>query len=270
MRAVRLLASWALLAALVSCGRPQGTSGLWASSTLKQAKDRGKLVVALEAAFKPFEYIDESGELAGFDVDLARIIGKEMEIPVEFKNVHWDGIIPSLLEHKADLIISGMTATPLRALRVSYSAPYFHTIICWLVSKQRAPGVKGLVDLDAPGRVIAVKQGTTGDIVAGKRCPNAEIRRFDDDASAALEVALGRADALLFDLRAVQNHHRAHPDTTYLVREAVSVEPYAIACRKGDPDTVAWLDLLLHHMRRDGRLEDLYAKYDLENVESGD
>ncbi len=264
---MRLLLSLVLVALLSACGGPSHSMDLWEGSTLNKAKKRGKLIIATEAAFRPFEYIDENGEIAGFDIDLGRIIAKEMEIDVEFKNVHWDSIMPSLLTRKADLIISGMTATPLRALRVSYSDPYYHTIICWLVSAKKAPGVKGLTDLDKPGRIIAVKQGTTGDIVAGKRCANAEIKRFDDDTSAALEVALGRADALLFDLRAVQNHHKTHAKATYVVREAVSVEPYAIACRKGDPDTVAWLNLLLHHMRRDGRLEELYAKYDLENVD---
>jgi polar amino acid transport system substrate-binding protein len=181
--------------------------------------------------------------------------------------VNWDGIMPSLLTRRADLIISGMTATPERALRVSYSDPYFHTITCFLVSKKRAPDVKGLADLNQPGRVITVKTGTTGHAAALKRLPQAEIKAFEQENDAALEVAFGRADAMLYDLRAVQNHHKQHADTTYVLREPVSIEPYAVACRKGDPDTVAWLNLLIHHMRRDGRLKELYAKYALENVE---
>lgn len=254
---------------LAGCGQ-QGGTDLWQSSALKAAKDRGKLIVGTEAKFRPFEYVDDNGELAGFDIDLARIIADEMEIEVEFMNANFDSMIPSLLSRRVDLVMSGMTATPLRALKVSYSDPYFHTIICWLVSKDRAPGVTSIADLNQSGRIITVKLSTTGDITATKRCPRAQIKRFDEDGDAALDVASGRADALLYDLRAVQNYHRQHPDTTYVVREAVSIEPYAIACRKGDPDTLGWLNLLLHHMRRDGRLKELYAKYDLENVEPGD
>ena len=254
---------------LSGCGGPSASSNLWESSTINEAKARGKLVIAMEAEFRPFEYIDDSGELVGFDVDFGRIIGQEMKVPVEFVNVKWDSIMPSLLTRKADLIISGMTATPERALRVSYSDPYFHTITCLLVSTQRAPGVKGIADLNAPGRVVVCKQGTTGHIAAEKRCPKAKIVSYGAEADAALEVAVGRADAFLYDLRAIENHHAQHPDTTYVVRVPVSVEPYAIACRKGDPDTVAWLNLLIHHMRRDGRLEELYAKYGLKNVELG-
>ena len=227
------------------------------------------MIVALEAEFEPFEYIDKNGELVGFDVDLARILAEEMEVSVEFVNISFDGIIASLLTKKCDLIISGMTATPKRALRASYSTPYFHTITCLLVSKKRAADVLGIADLNKPGRIVAVKQDTTGHMAAMRRCPLAEIVSYGKEADAALEVAFGRADAFLYDLRAVQNHHAKHPDTTFILREPVTVEPYAIACRKGDPDTVAWLNLVLHHLKRDGRLEELYAKYSLENVELG-
>jgi len=268
---MRLVISLCLsaLVFLAACGGPSQSASLWKNSTISQAKERGKLIVALEAEFEPFEYIDKTGTLVGFDVDLARILAAEMDIAVEFMNVDFDGIIDSLLSKKCDLIISGMTATPRRALRVSYSDPYFHTITCLLVSKKRAPDLKGIADLNQPGRIVAVKQSTTGHNAANARCPKAEIVSYGKETDAALEVAFGRADAFLYDLRAVQNHHAKHPDTTFILREPVSVEPYAIACRKGDPDTVAWLNLVLHHLTRDGRLEELYAKYGLENVELG-
>ena len=269
MRAATICLLLSITLLLAACGGPSTTANLWKSSTLSQAKERGKLIVALEAEFEPFEYIDDKGELVGFDVDLARILGAEMDIPVEFMNVSWDSIMPSLLTKKCDLILSGMTATPKRALRVSYSDPYFHTITCLLVSKKRAADVKSIQDLNNPDRVVVVKQNTTGHNAADARCPNAKIVSYGKEADAALEVAFGRADAFLYDLRAVQNHHAKHADTTFIIRDPVSVEPYAIACRKGDPDTVAWLNLVLHHLKRDGRLEELYAKYGLENVELG-
>ena len=255
---------------LPGCGQPSGSLQLWKSSTISHAKERGKLIVALEAEFEPFEYIDKNGELVGFDVDLARILGDEMDISVEFTNISFEGIIDTLLSKKCDLIISGMTATPKRALRVSYSEPYFHTVTCLLVSKKRGADIKSIADLNHEDRIVAVKQQTTGEAAAQRRCPNAKIVSYGKEDDAALEVAFGRADAFLYDLRAVQNHHARHPDTTFLLLEPVTVEPYAIACRKGDPDTVAWLNLVLHHLKRDGRLKELYAKYRLENVELGD
>ncbi len=254
-----------LLCSLTACGGPQDAD-LWGSSAINRAKQRGVLRVAMEPEFPPFEFM-EGSTVKGFDVDLARILAAEIDIEVEFVMVAWDSIIPALESGKADLIISGMTATPLRAMRVNYSDPYFHTDTCLLLSKEKAADVKTIADLDKPGRTVMVKLGTTGETAARKRCPNAEIKPLKKEVDAANEVAMGRADAFLFDRRNIEDLHARFPDTTRMLLAPVSVEPYAIACPKGDPETVAWLNLALHHMRRDGRLEALYAKYKLEDAE---
>ena len=61
-------------------------------------------------------------------------------------------------------------------------------------------------------------------------------------------------------------HHATYPDTTFILSKPVSVEPYSIACKIGDPESLRWLNLVLHHMRLDGRLEELHAKYGLEDA----
>ncbi len=265
----RLLRASSLVLALLltSCGQSNlGSTDLWKTSTINKAKERGRLRVAMEPEFPPFESV-KNGELVGFDVDLARILAQEAEIEVEFVQVSWDGIIGTLDTDRADLIISGMTATPLRALKVGYSDPYFHTVTCLLVSKERGADIKGIADLNREGRTVAVKLGTTGHEAAKKRCPKAEIIPYNKEVDAASMVASGRADAFLYDKKAVLIHAAKNPKTTFTLLEPVSVEPYCIACRQGDPETIAWLNLVLHHMRRDGRLEAMYAKYGIENAE---
>lgn len=248
-----------------ACAEP-GATDLWSSSTINRAKQRGRIRVAMEPKFPPFESI-KGGELVGFDVDLARTLAEEAEIEVEFVQVDWKGIISTLESDRCDMIISGMTATPLRALRVSYSDPYFHTITCLLVSKERASDVKVLEDLNQPGRRVVVKTGTTGHNAAKRYLSKAEIVPLDDEVDAANEVGNGRADAFLYDKKQILIYGEKHKEKTFTLLDPVSVEPYCIAVRKGDPDTVAWLNLVLHHMRRDGRLEKLYAKYGLENAD---
>jgi polar amino acid transport system substrate-binding protein len=257
------LLSALVLVVLAACGGAPEATDLWENSVIRRARERGKLVVALEAEFRPFEYVEADGSLAGFDVDLAREIARHLGTEIEFRNVPWESIVAELTTGQADLIVSGMTATPQRALTLSYSQPYFHTRTCLLVSKERAPDVRSVTDLDRAGRIVAVKQGTTGEEAARVRCPKAEILTFKTENGAALEVAQGRADAFLYDLASVRAHHEQNPDTTFLLLDAVSVEPYAIACRKGDPETIAWLDLVLAHMRKDGRLEALYERHGL-------
>ena len=83
------------------------------------------LTVGVDAAYKPFEFIDEQGEFQGFDMDLIRAVGAAMGMEVELINTAWDGIIPGLMNGDYDVIISAMTITPERAESVNFSDPYF-------------------------------------------------------------------------------------------------------------------------------------------------
>ena len=77
-----------------------------------------------DAGYQPFEMTNKQGQYIGFDVDLAKMVAKEMGVKVEFVNTAWDGIIPALLTDKFDVIMGGMTVTPQRNLRVNFADPY--------------------------------------------------------------------------------------------------------------------------------------------------
>jgi polar amino acid transport system substrate-binding protein len=262
--AAALLGSVLVAAGATSgCRRDAGGGGvpdLWTSSTIYRAKKAGRLVVLMEAEFRPFTWKDE-GRLVGFDVDLAREIGKELGVEVEFRERSWDLLAAELLQGKGDLVISGVTATAERALEVSFSDPYYLTRTIALVAKPRADGVARIGDLDDPARRIVVQKASTGEHAARRHLPRARVDTFDTESACALEVAQGRADAFVYDELQVRAHAAQHPGATRVIDETLSFEPYAIECRKGDPETVAWLNLVLATLRRDGRLDELYKKH---------
>jgi polar amino acid transport system substrate-binding protein len=265
MRRLAPLAALGLVPALalLGCGKGAGAGGiqdLWASSTIAKAKQAKKLVVLMEAEFKPFTWKD-GGRLVGFDVDLAREIGKELGVDVEFRETSWGLLATELVQGKGDLIISGVTATAQRALEANFSDPYYLTRTIALVGKPKADGVKTVGELDSPERRIVAQKGSTGEIAAKRHLPHAKLDTFDTESLCALEVAQGRADAFVYDEVQVREHARLHPDTTRVIDETLSIEPYAIECRKGDPETLTWLNLVLATLRRDGRLDDLYKKH---------
>ncbi len=250
-------------ASLPGCGNRDAGAGardLWASSVIKQAKGRGKLVVLMEAEFQPFTYKHE-GVLMGFDVDLARAIGAELKVDVEFRERGFDFLAGELMEGKGDLVISGVTATPERALDCSFTEPYYLTRTIALVSKSRAGGVKTLAELNAPSRRIVAQSGSTGQGAARKHLHKAELVTLDKESLCALEVAQGRADAFIYDEYQVRQHAKQHPDATFVIDETLSIEPYAIELRRGDPESRDWLNLLLQMMKRDGRLAALCEKH---------
>lgn len=231
------------------------------ASTLHQLQKKNKLVVGTEVKFFPFEYSDTKGNPIGFDIDLASLAAKELGVELEIKDMEFSGLIPALQGGKVDMIISGMTRTLTRAKTVSFTQPYFVTGLCALISNKRASDVTEINQLNMPGRILAVKLGTTGDIVAEKLFPKAKLNRFKEESACVLEVASGRADAFLYDQLSISRHHKQNPDTTTAILKPFTYEPFAIAIRSGDPDFLNWLNLYLETIKADGRYQELYRKY---------
>ena len=234
---------------------------IFEGSDLNQVIKRNKLVVGMEVEYFPFEYANEKGEPVGFDVDIAKLIAQELGTGIEIKDMEWTGLIPSLQSGKIDLIISGMTRTLARSKTVTFTNPYFETGLCVLLSQKKAPNVKDVQELNAPDRIIAVKTGTTGDLITGKLFPKAQINRFKDETACVREVVTGRADAFLYDQISIAKHHKENPDTTRAILKPFTFEPFAIAIRKGDLDFLNWLNLFLETIKADGRYQELYQKH---------
>ena len=108
---------------------------------------------------------------------------------------------------------------------------------------------------------MVAKLGTTGETAARRRLPRAQVDTLGEDTHCALQVAQGKADAFIYDEMQVRRYAADNPATTRVLEDAVTVEPYAIACRAADLVTVHWLDTVLDLLRRDGRLDALYHKH---------
>jgi polar amino acid transport system substrate-binding protein len=234
---------------------------IYEASTLSQVLKKNKLVVGTEVTFFPFEYVDTDGRPIGFDIDLAKLAAQELGVQIEIKDMEFSGLIPALQGGRIDMIISGMTRTPARARTVSFTQPYFVAGLCALISNKRAPDVSEIGQLNAEGRILAVKLGTTGDIAASKLFPKAQINRFKEETACVLEVVSGRADAFIYDQLSIGMHHAQNLETTHTILKPFTYEAYAIAIRSGDFDFLNWLNLFLETVKADGRYEELRKKY---------
>lgn len=251
--------SWILWAAV--CAQAVTPHEIFQASTLNHILQRGTLIVGMEVEYYPFEYADTKGEPMGFDVDLAKLIAQELGVKLEIKDMEWTGLIPALQSGKVDLVISGMTRTLERAKAITFTEPYFTTGLCVLLSAKRAADVNSVEQLNASGRILAVKTGTTGDLVATKRFPNAAINRFKDETACVREVVEGRADAFFYDQISIAKHHAQNKSTTRAILKPFTYEPFAMALRKGDFDFLNWLNTFLDTIKGDGRYDELYKKH---------
>lgn len=230
-------------------------------STLEQILQRGELRVGLEAGYMPFEMRDRSGKIIGFDVDLARLMARYMGVKLTLVNTQWDGIIPALLTGKFDLLMSGMTVTPERNLKVNFADPYVSIGQTVLIRKSLIGKITQREQLDDARYVIATKLGTTGDIATRKHFPKARIKAFETEAEATLEVRNGRADAFVYDLPFNAVFAARYPGELGFLDQPFTDEPIGWAIRKGDPDFLNWLNNFLRVIKADGSYDALYQKW---------
>jgi polar amino acid transport system substrate-binding protein len=262
-RHTRLLLVALVLVACAVDRAPAATSpfDIFDGSSLSQVIKRNKLIVGMEVSFFPFEYANEKGEPIGFDVDIAQLAAKELGVEIDIRDMEFSGLIPALQSGKIDMIISGMTRTLTRERTVSFTQPYFITGLCALLSKKRASDVKEVKELNSPDRILAVKLGTTGDLITARLFPKAQVNRFKEETACVREVVTGRADAFFYDQLSISKHHKENLDTTRALLDPFTYEPYAIAIHKGDADFLGWLNMFLETIKSDGRYQELYQKY---------
>ena len=238
-----------------------GDAALWEKSTLNQILKRGELRVGLEAGYMPFEMLDRNGKLIGFDIDLARKMASVLKVKVRFVNTAWDGIIAALLTDKFDLLMGGMTITPERNLQVNFTRPYIVVGQTALLAKKLEARITQVSQLDDPQYIVTSKLGTSGDIAARRHFPRAQLRQFESESDAALEVRNGRADAFIYDSPFNGIYRLRYPDAVAHLEPPFTKENLGWAIRKGDPDFLNWLDNFLDAIRNDGTYALLYQRW---------
>ncbi len=242
MKAMRLIC-FALLCLLAGCA----------------PKSHEQLIVGMELAYPPFEMTDEHGQPTGVSVDLAKALGKYLGREVEIQNVAFDGLIPSLQTHKIDLIISSMTATAERAKSIAFSEPYLKTGLCLLVGKNSP--IQSISDADQPGRVLAVKRGTTGHIYSTDKIKNAKVLVLDKEDACVLEVIQGKADAFIYDQISTYENWRRNPDSTRPILKPFQEESWAIGLRQDDAALLKQVNQFLQDFKARGGFEELGVRY---------
>ncbi len=227
-----------------------------ASGALQDAVERGTLRVGI-SSFIPWAMQDKAGNYIGFEIDVARRLANDFGLELELLPTRWSGIIPALLTGKFDMIISGLSTTPERSLRVNFTIPYDHTDIEAIGRKDKLGDHTNFTALNKPETIVAVRTGTTAAKAAKLTLPNATIRYFDEEAPAVQEMLSGRAHILFGSSPLGSFEVLSNPDTVrHVSGEIIFPQPISIAIRKGDMDTLNALDAWIRGVESEGWLKE--------------
>lgn len=232
-------------------------SGPAMAADLQDILSAGKVRIGVPIDVPPFGFVDENNEPTGLDVDVANMIGEALGVEVELQQITGANRIPYLVTDRLDLVISAMGATPERAQQIAFSSPYSALAI----------GVFGpdSIDVSAPeelgDQVIAVARGTTQDLELTAAAPDANIQRFDDDATAAAAFLSGQAQLFATANVVAKDLMDNNADLELNAKFILRYSPTHIGIQQGNPELLRWLDTFVFYHHTTGKLSENTEKW---------
>ena len=217
--------------------------------------EAGKLTMATNAAFPPYEMTTDAGEFEGIDIDTAKAIAEKLGLELQIDDMDFDAALLSVQQGKADIVMAGVTVTDERKAVMDFSDSY-------------ATGIQSIIvpegsDITSPddlaGKKIGTQRGTTGYIYCSDDFGDENVVAYDDGLTAVQALNNGQVDAVVIDNAPAQEFIAANPglkilDTSY------AEEDYAIGMAKNSPLEDA-VNSVLEELKADGTLQAIVDKY---------
>ena len=226
----------------------------------------GKLIVALEGAWQPWSYHDESDTLVGYDVEVSRAIAEKLGVEPEYVESDWDSLFAGLDAGRFDMVCNGVEVTDERALTYDFTTPYGYIHTALAVRKDNDE-IKTFEDLK--GRTTANSLASTYMELAESY--GATVQGIDTLEETIQLLTAGRIDATLNADVSFYDYLNVHPDATFkIVAQTEDASHVAIPLRKGD-NSATLLEAVnnaIDELRADGTLKDLSEKYFGQDISS--
>lgn len=211
-----------------------------AISTAPAAFAEDEIRIGTEGAYPPFNYKTASGELTGFDVEIAEALCAEMKAKCTFVIQDWDGMIPALLASKYDAIIASMSITEERKLKVDFTDKYYNTPPAIAVPKDSS--LKGISASDLSGIAIGAQASTTHSNYAEAKFSDADVRLYPTPDEYKLDISNGRVDAVIDDVVVLSEWIASEDGSCCKILGTLEIDPVingegaGIALRKGEDE----------------------------------
>ncbi len=232
---------------------------------LEKIQTAKKVVIGTSADYPPYEFVDEEGKFAGFDIELMEEIIKHMDLAIEWQDMPFDSLITAVQEGKIDMSISCFNYTEERAKLVDFSDPYYVSQDAFLVTD----GFSGefIKAEDAANFKVGVQSGTvqdewiTEELVDTGLMNEANLSRYERVDQAALDLKAGRIEILLADDVPAKALTRQYNDFKVILEDMLYTGPLNIVLPKGATELQTEVNRIINILQKEGVVDSLAEKY---------
>ena len=229
---------------------------LFAFAACGQTAEKEVLTMGTNAAFPPYEMVDENNNIIGIDAEIAAAVAEKLGMELEIKDMAFDSLITAVSSGAIDVVLAGMTVTPERAEAVNFSDSYATGIQVVIVAEDSAIAT---ID-DLAGKKIGVQSGTTGDIYCAGDYGEDAVARYDNGALAVQALQNGQVDCVVIDNEPAKAFVEANEGLKILETEYIT-ENYAAAIAKENVELLEKFNTALAELKAEGKIDEIVGKY---------
>ena len=252
-----------LLLLLGGCAQTnRNTANASASPVIDRIVQQGELVVGMAGNMPPLNMTTKEGELIGYEVDLARAMAEAMGVRAKLEVIPFAELIPALQAGKIDLILSNMTITPGRNLKVAFVGPYFTSGKAFMTKVKTIAMADEPGDIDAKKTKLVALKGSTSQAFVEEAIPEATLVTANDYDEAVKMVLGDKVHAMVADYPICVVSIFRYPDQGLLsVITTLTYEPIGVGVPAGDPLLVNWVENFMGIAEETGLLQELKEKW---------
>jgi polar amino acid transport system substrate-binding protein len=233
-----------------------------ASPVIDRILQRGELVVGMAGNMPPMNMTTKEGELIGYEVDLAKNMAAAMGVSAKFSVMPFAELLPALQSGKIDLILSNMTITPARNLKVAFVGPYFTSGKAFLTKIKTIALADEAADIDAKNTKLVALKGSTSQAFVEKAIPDATLVTANDYDEAVKMVLEDKVHAMVADYPICVVSVFRYPEQGLLsVVTTLTYEPIGVGVQAGDPLLVNWVENFMGIAEETGLLQKFEEKW---------
>jgi len=252
----------AIVSILSGCAEMNRAPAPSSSPVMDRILSRGELRVGMSGDMPPLNMLTKEDKIIGLDADLAALVADAMGVKLSVQKITFSGLLAALEAGSIDMIISNMTMTPDRNLKVAFVGPYFTSGKGLLTKNSAIAQAKKLEDIDNSKFTVVALKGSTSEAVARKGLPQARLMTVGTENEGVKMVIDGKADAMLADFPiCVVAAYRNQGSGLVSVVAPLTYEPIGIAVPKGDPQLVNWLQNFVNSIEKAGYMKGLGEKW---------